>query len=182
MGWRRRVFVLFPVAGENLIFAGTFNYSAFPLSIFEMCFNGHKTGWSEIIHSLTDGRRDSQKHLKDTWGKKTSSLISATRRRVQAVHVGCLLCWSQSWGDLGHWSSTELAAVTWDLHWRESGPTCLKLALISCLSSKNRTILWFLQRTWKWKILHSLVAYGRASQLWWAALGASVLGCQTWGT
>lgn len=92
-------------------------------SVFLKCVLAGARRWSEIRHNLTDGRRDFQKRLKDTWGKN-SSLISATRRRVQAIHLGCLLRWSQSWGDLRHWSSTELEAVTWDLHWCESGPMC----------------------------------------------------------
>lgn len=94
--------------------------------------------------------------------------------------------WAACYADpnLGETYATEAP-----LSWRQLLGTCTdvnlgqcahKLALICCLSSKNRTI--FLQRTWKWRILHSLVAYSRASQLWRVALGAYILGCQSGGT
>lgn len=108
-------YVLLLVAAEDFSFAGTFNYSTFPLNIFEMCFSRGKTGWSEIRHNLTDGRRDFQKRLKDTWGKN-SSLISAIRR-VQAIHVGCLLGWSQ-----------YRRLMPLEVHW--AGGSCLGLALM----------------------------------------------------
>ena len=169
------------MAAEDFSFTGTFNYSAFPLNIFETCFSWGKTRWSEIRHNLTDGRRDFQEHLKDTWGGKTplwSQLQEGQSKQFT---------WAASYADP---NPGETYATGAPLSWRQLlgtftdvylGQRAHKLALISRLSSKNGTILCFLQRAWKWKILHSLVAYSRASQLWWAALGASIFGVPVLG-
>lgn len=92
-------------------------------------------------------------------GEKSFSLISPISNRVKSIHVGCLLHLSQSRGDLmlleSPLSWRQLLGTFTDINLAQHAH---KLALSSCLSSKIGTILCFLQKTWKWEILLSLIA------------------------
>lgn len=135
---------MFSVAAEDFGFAAIFNYSAFSLNIFEICFSRGKTEWSEIRHSLTDGRRGFQKHLKDTWEKKKTLLSDLSyKEETLSNSCGLLVTLIPVHGKLLP-LEFQLLGICTDVN---LGQCAHKLALISCLSSKNRNILCFLQIT-----------------------------------